>query len=116
MRRRALSFGILASLAATSCAACGPSSICSAVSGPINDPSNRTLRRNLMAFGLGQFCTQMTSREAPLKLAADAPIIGRFYPQQCTQQVLDNGDLWVQFSGFGYAWTNLSKKVTFTSA
>ena len=27
-----------------------------------------------------------------------------------------NGDLWVQFDGFGYAWTSLSKKVTFTSA
>jgi hypothetical protein len=118
MRRSACSFSFFAcvALATTACAACGPSAICTAVSGPINDPSNRTLRRNLMAFGLGQFCTQMTTREAPLKLAADAPIIGRFYPQQCTQQTLDNGDLWVQFSGFGYAYTNLSKKVTFTSA
>jgi hypothetical protein len=57
----------------------------------------------------------MTTRNAPLKLAPDAPVIGRFFPQHCTQQVLDNGDLWVQFDGFGYAWTNLSKKVTFTS-
>jgi hypothetical protein len=84
--------------------------------GPINDPSNRTLRRNLMSFGLGQFCQQMTTHNAPLKLAADAPVIGRFFPQHCTQQVLDNGDLWVQFDGQGYAFTNLSRKVTFTSA
>jgi hypothetical protein len=70
----------------------------------------------MMSFGLGQFCQQMTTRSAPLKLAPDAPIVGRFYPQHCTQQVLDNGDLWVQFDGIGYAFTSLSRKVTFTSA
>jgi hypothetical protein len=84
--------------------------------GPINDPSNYTLRRNLMSFGLGQFCQQMTTRNAPLKLAPDAPVIGRFYPQHCIQRQLDNGDLWVQFDGVGYAFTNLSRKVTFHSA
>jgi hypothetical protein len=95
--------------------ACNPNSVCK-LGGPINDPSNRTLRRNMMSFGLGQFCQQMTTRSAPLKLAPDAPIIGRFYPQHCTQQTLDNGDLWVQFDGQGYAFTTLSRKVTFTSA
>ncbi len=95
--------------------ACSPNSVCK-LAGPINDPSNRTLRRNLMSFGLGQFCTQMISRSAPLKLTPDAPIIGRFYPQHCQQDVLDNGDLLVHFDGFGYAWTNVSKKVTFHSA
>jgi hypothetical protein len=84
--------------------------------GPINDPSNRTLRRNIMSYGLGQFCQQMLTRNAPLKLAADAPVIGRFYAQHCQQQILDNGDLWVQFDGMGYAFTNLSRKVTFTNA
>lgn len=69
-----------------------------------------------MHFGLDQFCQQMPRHNAPLKLTADAPIIGRFYPQHCQQQELENGDLWVHFDGFGYAWTNLSKKVTFTSA
>ena len=58
-----------------------------------------------MSFGLGQFCQQMTTHNAPLKLAPDAPVIGRFFPQHCTQQTLANGDLWVQFDGFGYAWT-----------
>jgi len=99
---------------AVACAACSPNTVCK-IAGPINDPSNRTLRRSLMSFGLGEFCQQMTTRNAPLKLAPDAPVIGRFFPQHCTQQVLDNGDLWVQFDGFGYAWTELSKKVTFTS-
>lgn len=68
-----------------------------------------------MQFGLDQFCTQMLRRNAPLKSMPDAPIIGRFYPQHCRQDVLDNGDLLVHFDGFGYAWTPLSKKVGFTS-
>jgi hypothetical protein len=82
--------------------------------GPINDPSNRTLRRSIMSTALGEFCKQMLTHNAPLRLANDQPIIGRFYPQQCTQNELQNGDLYVQFSGFGYGWTNLSKKLTFT--
>ena len=94
--------------------ACSPSSVCK-LGGPINDPSNRTLRRNIMSFGLSQFCDQLTSHNAPLKLSADAPVIGRFYPQHCTQQMLDNGDLWVQFDGLGYASTDLARKVTFTA-
>ncbi|MBV9950134.1 MAG: hypothetical protein JOZ69_25060 [Myxococcales bacterium] len=117
LRSRAARIGVAAlavSLAASG-ASCGPNSVCK-LAGPINDPSNRTLRRSLMSFGLDQFCPQMTSRNAPLKLAAEGPVIGRFFPQECTKQFLDNGDLWVHFGGFGYAWTNLSKKVTFTSA
>jgi hypothetical protein len=93
---------------------CSPNTVCK-LGGPINDPSNRTLRRSIMSFGLGQFCQQMTTRNAPLKLTPDANVIGRFFPQHCAQQVLSNGDLWVQFDGFGYAWTPLSRKVTFTS-
>ena len=110
--RIALSFAIAA--AASVAQACSPNSICR-LAGPINDPSNRTLRRNIMSFGLGQFCQQMTARNAPLSLSPGAPVVGRFFPQRCSQQVLDNGDLWVQFEGFGYAWTTVSKKVTFTS-
>jgi hypothetical protein len=83
--------------------------------GPINDASNRTLRRNIMSFGLTQFCRQMTARSAPLKLSPDAPVIGRFFPQHCQERILDNGDLWVAFDGMGYAFTNLSRKVTFAS-
>jgi hypothetical protein len=113
MRRFLRAWSLLAgSLAAASCS---PNSVCK-IAGPINDPSNRTLRRSIMSFGLGQFCQQMTGRNAPLSLGPDQPVIGRFFPQHCSQQVLDNGDLWVQFDGFGYAWTNLSRKVTFTSA
>lgn len=106
---------LLAGFAPLTLSACSPNAVCK-ISGPINDPSNRTLRRNIMSFGLGQFCQQMTTRNAPLRLTPNGNVVGRFFPQHCTQQTLANGDLWVQFDGFGYAWTALSKKVTFTSA
>jgi hypothetical protein len=102
-------------LGAAAAVGCSPNVVCK-LAGPINDPSNHALRRNLMSFGLGQFCAQMTARNAPLTLAPDQPVVGRFFPKHCTQQMLDNGDLWVQFDGVGYAWTDLSRKLTFTSA
>ncbi len=41
-------------------------------------------------------------------------MIGRFYPNQCNA---NEGDLLnVQFAGYGYAWTNVTKKITFTGA
>jgi len=83
--------------------------------GVINDPSNRTLRRAILSFGMSEFCKQMTLHNAPLKLNVDSPVIGRIYPTNCNQQELQNGDLFVQFSGYGYGYTNLSKKLTFTS-
>ena len=94
---------------------CAGSAACT-LRGPINDPSNRTMRRNIMASGLKEFCRQMTSRNAPLRMTTDAPVIGRFYATACQQSDMANGDLYVQFSGFGYAFTNISKKLTFTMA
>jgi hypothetical protein len=82
--------------------------------GVVNDPSNRALRASILGFGMKQFCAQMQTHDAPLQLAQGAPVIGRFYPNQCATQELPNGDWFVQFSGAGYAWTNLSKKLTFT--
>lgn len=95
------------------CAGCGQCAL-GALQGPINDPSNRALRRDILAYGIKQFCPEMVKHNAPLQLQADAPAIGRFFPRACAQQTLENGDLYVQFSGVGYAWTNVSKKVSFT--
>jgi hypothetical protein len=114
MLRAVRSLLALALVAAVAGPACSPNAICK-IAGPINDPSNRTLRRSIMSFGLGAFCSRITTHSAPLTISPDAAVIGRFFPQHCVQRVLDNGDLWVQFDGFGYAWTNLSRKVTFTS-
>lgn len=81
--------------------------------GTINDPSNRTLRREILSHGIGQFCTELQKHSAPLKLADDQPAIGRFFPTTCAMAEAKNGDLVVTLGGDGYAWTNLSKKVTF---
>jgi hypothetical protein len=81
----------------------------------INAPENLSMRRSLLRKGMGDVCKQMTTRSAPLKLTADSPVIGRFYPQQCTSNDQD-GNLYIQFAGFGYGWTNVTKKMTFTTS
>ena len=108
----ALSFG---SAGCASCAGTGQRAL-GVIQGPINDPGNRSLRRSILSFGLNEFCHQMVTHDAPLKLTDDSPVIGRFYPTTCAQRELDNGDLYVTFSGFGYAFTNVSKKTTFESS
>jgi len=85
-----------------------------AVRGPINAPSNYSLRRAIMAHGLGEFCHEMLTHNTPLSLLPGAPTVGRFFPKTCTQATLPNGDLFIQFEGIGYAFTPLSKKLTFS--
>lgn len=82
----------------------------------INDPSNRTMRRDILNKGLDEFCAQMLVHDAPLKMAPDAPVIGRFFPAQCRQRETESGNLVIDFAGWGYAFTPMSKKVTFTAA
>jgi hypothetical protein len=113
MRRRVHCFLIVIS-GALALTACGATSVCKTIA--INDPSNRTLRRDLLTKGLGSFCTEMLSRNAPLKLTDDSPVIGRFFPTACHSRQVDNGDLVMDFDGWGYAWTNVSEKVTFTTS
>lgn len=104
-------FFLLALLAIPSagCSSCG---VCS-FRGTLNDPSSRTMRRSMLKAGMGEVCKQMTSRNAPLKLSDDTPVIGRYYPRSCVEREMDNGDLFLDFQGEGYAYTNVSKKVTF---
>ena len=78
----------------------------------INEPENLSMRRSLLKKGMGDFCQQMTSRSAPLRLAPDSPVIGRFFPTNCTANQDDQ--LYAQFAGFGYGWTNMTKRVSFT--
>jgi hypothetical protein len=114
MRPRAALLALLVLLGSGSgCASCGQSFL-GVISGPINDPSNAGLRRDILRFGLKQFCPEMLKRNAPLALQQGTPAIGRFYPKQCTQSELPDGNIFVQFAGVGYAWTNVSKKLTFT--
>jgi len=97
----------------TGCASLGQSVVC-VVRGPLNAPSNYSLRRAIMQHGLAEFCHEMLTHEAPIALAPGMPAVGRFFPRDCKQSTLPNGDLFIQFDGFGYAFTPLSKKLTFT--
>ena len=81
--------------------------------GVINDPSNRSLRRSILSYGLGEFCKQLTHRGAPLRMRNDQPAMGRFFTQSCSYQELKNGDVFVRFSGHGYVWTNATWRIGF---
>lgn len=84
--------------------------------GVVNNPSNRTLRFDILRFGLDRFCKEMMERGAPLKLHDDQPVMGRFFAEGCQSQVFDEAQrntFVVQFSGRGYAWTNLTGRIGF---
>ncbi|MBX3127766.1 MAG: hypothetical protein KF718_13665 [Polyangiaceae bacterium] len=86
--------------------------------GVVNNPKNKSLRFDILKFGLDRFCMEMTRRGAPLKLADDQPVIGRFFAQSCNQTVIDDDSrksLVVQYSGKGYGWTNLTGRIGFTA-
>jgi len=84
--------------------------------GVINNTGNRSLRRSIMRFGLEESCKELTHRGAPLHMRDDDPTIGRFYARTCDFQELENGDVFIKFSGVGYAWTNLSLRVGFEAS
>jgi hypothetical protein len=87
--------------------------------GVINDPANKSLRFDLLKFGLDQFCKEMRERGAPLKLRDGEPVLGRFFANGCNSQVIDDESrksLIVQYSGVGYGWTNLTQRLGFESS
>ena len=87
--------------------------------GVVNDPKNRSLRFDILKFGLDRFCFEMTRRGAPLKLSDDQPVLGRFFAESCNQTVFDDESrktLVVQYTGKGYGWTNLTGRIGFTAA
>jgi len=85
--------------------------------GVINDPKNRTLRFELLEFGLSQMCAEMTSRFAALRRQPAQPSLGRFAARTC--QILQ-GDpsqqaMWVNFAGEGFAWMRPTGRIGFAS-
>ena len=96
----------------------GARSIAILGAGVVNNPGNKSLRFDILKFGLDNFCQEMLKGGAPLKLADDQPVIGRFFADSCQSQVLDDEarkSFIVQFTGKGYAWTNLSGRIGFSS-
>lgn len=92
-----------------------------AVLGPgvVNNPANKSLRFDILKFGLDRFCDEMKKRGAPLKLSDDQPIIGRFSADSCQSQVIDEEQrqsFIVQYTGKGFAWTNVTGRIGFNAA
>lgn len=76
--------------------------------GVVNDPSNKSLRFDILRFGIEEFCRELLSSGAPLRLADDQPVIGRFFASKCETKIIDEqkrNTVLVQFGGSGYAWT-----------
>jgi hypothetical protein len=96
-------------------AACGQSSL-AIMPGVINDPANRSLRRSIFSYAIGELCQEMQRRSVPLKLRDEDPSIGRFYPSACSVRELDNENLFLQVLGHGYAWTNVTGRIGFEAS
>jgi hypothetical protein len=108
MRCKLLVIGLLGLVTAN----CGGRQSFVNVLGPgiINDPANRSLRFDLLKFGLDSFCQEMLERGTALKLRDEEPVLGRFFAETCSSQVIDDDgrkSLVVQFAGKGYAWLGL---------
>jgi hypothetical protein len=99
--------------------ALGVSAMSVVSAGVINDPANKSLRFDLLGYGIDRFCVEMLRRGAPLELSDREPVLGRFFADGCSAQVIDNGarqSVVVRYSGKGYAWTNLTGRLGFASS
>ena len=83
--------------------------------GVVNDPANKTLRFDLLRFGLGKFCQEMQKRGVPLKLADGQPATGRFFATSCQSQIFEDErqSLVVRFAGHGYTWSQVTGRIGF---
>jgi hypothetical protein len=99
--------------------ALGMSALSVVSAGVVNDPENKSLRFDLLKFGLDRFCQEMLRRGAPLKLGDAEPVAGRFFAESCQAHVIDQEQrqsVVVSFTGKGYGWTNLTGRLGFTSS
>ena len=92
---------------------CSGQRVVALMPGVVNDPRNRTLRRQILRAGSREFCQELTQRGTPVRLQEDAPVVGRFYAHQCDLRDVDGGDAFLQFSGDGYAWTAPTARIGF---
>ncbi|HYQ47067.1 MAG TPA: hypothetical protein VER11_34090 [Polyangiaceae bacterium] len=101
-----------------SCASTSARTVSVLGAGVMNDPSNKSLRFDILKFGLATFCNEMLKGGAPLKFGDDEPVVGRFFAESCDSQVLDDEahkSFVVQYTGKGYAWTNVTQRLGFSS-
>jgi hypothetical protein len=86
---------------------------CRCLSGPVN--ASPALRWWLFSnFGAGKICPEMTKRGMGLRLQERGPAVGRFFPNGCTVDIDNQNQLvTVNFTGTGYAYTPVSRRVGF---
>ncbi len=96
-------------------ASCGQTAL-GILPGVLNDTGNLSLRRAILQFGTGTMCSEMMKRSVALRMRPEDPAMGRFFPSSCFAQEMPNGHMLIRFSGTGYAWTNATKKITFSAS
>jgi hypothetical protein len=87
--------------------------------GVVNDPANKSLRFDLLKFGLQRFCSEMRKRGAPLKMNDSQPVTGRFFADSCQTLIIDEEQrqsIVLRYGGRGYGWTNLTQRIGFQSS
>lgn len=120
---KARALGVLPSLFVlallTGCAsreAVGRSSLTVLGAGVVNNPQNKSLRFDILTFGLERFCEEMRERGAPLRMSNQEPVAGRFFAETCNSQIIDDENrksFVLQYSGKGYGWTNVTGRIGF---
>lgn len=103
-------------LGCTSTETLGTKSMTLVGQGVVNDPKNRSLRFDLLKFGLESFCTEMKKQGVALKLGDEHPVMGRFFSKDCQSEIVDDEQrksLMLRFTGLGYAWTNVTGRIGF---
>jgi hypothetical protein len=107
---------LVLTVACTSTQSAGTRSVALLGPGIINDPKNKSLRFDLLKFGLKSFCDEMQNQGVALRVSSDHPVAGRFFARACQADVIDddaNRNLTLKFAGIGYTWTNLTGRVGF---
>lgn len=84
--------------------------------GVVNNPSNKSLRFDMLKFGMGEFCAELMLRGTPLRLSDGQPVIGRYFAETCHTKSIDTlekSSVVVQFGGYGFAWTAATGRLGF---
>lgn len=111
--KAALCLGGVAALSLAAMA-CSSQSIATMVPGVVNASNNRSLRRDLLSFGTKTLCPELLKRSVPLRLRNDDPATGRFFVRTCVlKEQPSSGNLLIQWTGVGYGWSNLTKRIGF---
>jgi hypothetical protein len=82
----------------------------------VNDPGNLSLRRAILSYATGNICSELLRRSVAIRARDEDPSMGRFFPVSCFAQELQSKNLFVQFSGTGYVWTNATKRLSFDAS